>query len=152
MDILKQLQILIGVEAQVSTVASNRIMVTTDINKIRSIADLLKNYGFDHVKSVTATDYPGKNEIEISYILSSYSDFKLSQILLILKTSIDRNKSKAPSLCDIWSSVEFLERETYDLMGVFFEGHPSNTPLLLPEDYQGARPLRKEFKLPKVEG
>jgi NADH:ubiquinone oxidoreductase subunit C len=34
-------------------------------------------------------------------------------------------------------------------MGILFEGHPENAPLILPEDYKGIRPLRKDFKLTK---
>ncbi len=147
--VFKDLKSMIEPEAQISILSSNRLIITTSTDKLELIANLLKNYGFDHVKSVTAIDYPMKNIIEISYLISSFNNLNLSKIILTLKTLIDRNKSISKSLYKVWPSVEFLERETYDLMGVFFEEHPENTSLILPEDYKDIRPLRKDFKLIK---
>ncbi|MEM1545632.1 MAG: NADH-quinone oxidoreductase subunit C [Candidatus Methanomethylicia archaeon] len=147
--VFKDLKSMIEPEAQVSTLPPNRLVITASIDKLELIANLLKNYGFDHVKSVTATDYPMKNVIEISYLISSFNNLDLSKIILTLKILIDRSKSTSKSLCKVWPSAEFLERETYDLMGIFFEGHPENASLILPEDYKDIRPLRKDFKLTK---
>ena len=147
--IFEDLKLIIEPEAQISILSPNRLIITANIDKLEFIAKLLKNYGFDHVKSVTAIDYPMKNVIEISYLISSFSNLDLSKTILILKTFIDRNKSISKSLYKVWPSVEFLERETYDLMGILFEEHPENAPLILPEDYKGTRPLRKDFKITK---
>jgi|YelNatPaOPRAMG01_1025707.scaffolds.fasta_scaffold17676_5 NADH-quinone oxidoreductase subunit C len=147
--IFEDLKLIIEPEAQISILSLNRLIITANVDKLEFIANLLKNYGFDHVKSVTAIDYPMKNVIEISYLISSFSNLDLSKTILILKTFIDRNKSISKSLYKVWPSVEFLEREAYDLMGILFEEHPENAPLILSEDYKGTRPLRKDFKITK---
>ena len=48
-------------------------------------------------------------------------------------------------LRDMFYSVEFHEREVFEMLGVYFEGHPDNRRLLLPEDWADLPPLRKDF-------
>lgn len=50
-----------------------------------------------------------------------------------------------PSLSEIWPAAIWHEREAYDLMGIWFTGHPDLRRILLPEDWQGY-PLRKDYK------
>ena len=56
------------------------------------------------------------------------------------------DSTKLPSLRDVFYSVEFHERECFEMLGVHFEGHPDNRRLLLPEDWADLPPLRKDFK------
>ena len=50
----------------------------------------------------------------------------------------------APSLFDLWPGTEFHERETYDMFGIRFDGHPDLSRILMPEDWEG-HPLRKDY-------
>ena len=49
-----------------------------------------------------------------------------------------------PSLFELWPGVEAHERETYDMFGIRFEGHPDLSRILMPEDWEG-HPLRKDY-------
>ncbi|MFN2463872.1 MAG: NADH-quinone oxidoreductase subunit C [Candidatus Dormibacteria bacterium] len=49
-----------------------------------------------------------------------------------------------PSLSGVWPGMNWLERETYDLFGIEFEGHPDQRRLLMPVDWEG-HPLRKDY-------
>lgn len=49
-----------------------------------------------------------------------------------------------PSLFDLWPGTEFHERETYDMFGIRFDGHPDLARILMPEDWEG-HPLRKDY-------
>ena len=49
-------------------------------------------------------------------------------------------------MTSIWKSADWQERETYDLMGIKFQGHPNLKRIYLPDDWEG-HPLRKDVKL-----
>src|SRR5579885_923427 len=55
--------------------------------------------------------------------------------------------TRTPSLRDVFYSVEFHERECFEMFGVYFEGHPDMRRLLLPEDWADIPPFRKDFKI-----
>ena len=114
-------------------------------------AKRLKDMGFDHVKSVTATDFPEQKELEVTYHISSLGDLELAKVIVALKTRVSSDDPRIPSLVEIWPSSKYPEREEHEMLGVIFEGHPELERLLLPEDYEGPPPLRKEFKV-RTEG
>ena len=103
------------------------------------------------MKSITAIDLPQENKIDMVYHISSFLDAELAKLIFELRTFLDRQDPKIPSLIDVWPSAEYLERETLDLMGVKFAGLPKRERLFLLENFEGGPPLRKDFKL-KTEG
>ncbi|MGZ8891171.1 MAG: NADH-quinone oxidoreductase subunit C [Nitrososphaeraceae archaeon] len=126
----------------------NRIKIYVEPKNIIEVAFFLKShFGLDHAESVCGTDYPNENIIEVIYHLNSYSHEELAHIIFALSTKTDRNSSYLPSLLPVFKSVEYHERETYEMLGVYFEGHPRNERFLLPEDWADIPPLRKEFRI-----
>ena len=63
-----------------------------------------------------------------------------------LKLACDGENPTAPTLSDLWAGANWHERETWELFGVQFTGHPHLVKLLLPEPFEG-HPLRKDFEL-----
>ncbi|MCG3211177.1 MAG: NADH-quinone oxidoreductase subunit C/D [Anaerolineae bacterium] len=51
-----------------------------------------------------------------------------------------------PSVTDVWPTADWLERETYDLMGINFVGHPNMRRMMMPDNWVG-HPLRKDYAL-----
>jgi len=65
---------------------------------------------------------------------------------LLIRTHVAREGGRLASLTGVWAGANWHERETYEMFGVVFDGHPNLVPLLLPEGFEG-HPLRKEFVL-----
>lgn len=145
-----------GTKTEIAYVKPNRIRVNVKKEDVKEVAEFIRDeMNFDHAESVTGVDYPDKNEIEVVYHLGSYTDSQLAKQILTLATRAPREKepnpgkdsSRLPSLRDVFYSVEFHERECFEMLGVYFEGHPDNRRLLLPEDWADLPPLRKDFKI-----
>ncbi len=127
------------------------IRVKTTSENVLEIAKELKKLGFDHVKSVTAVDYIKEERFEILYHISSYLNQDFFGVIVELAYDVPRAKPTAKSLYNVWKSVDFWERETYEMFGVVFEGHPDLRPLLLDEELAKKHPMRKDF-IVKEEG
>jgi NADH-quinone oxidoreductase subunit C len=65
---------------------------------------------------------------------------------LLLRTRVSRAEPVLPTVTALYRGANWHERETSEMFGVTFEGHPGLTPLLLPDGFEG-HPLRKEFVL-----
>lgn len=65
---------------------------------------------------------------------------------LLLKTLVPRDAAELPSATAVYRGANWHERETFEMFGVEFTGHPDLKPLLLPDGFEG-HPLRKEFIL-----
>jgi NADH-quinone oxidoreductase subunit C len=125
-----------------------RIKIGVSSSDIIEVASFIREaLSFDHAEAVTGTDYPKDNQIELLYHLGSYSRDDLAGQVLSLSTRISRNDARSPSLISVFKSVEFHERETFEMLGVYFEGHPRNERFLLPEDWADIPPLRKDFRI-----
>lgn len=137
-----------GDKVNVLYVKPLRMKIATGAADIVAIALYLRDtLGFDHAESVAGTDYPKDNQIEVIYHLGSYGVPGLEGQIMSLTTRTSRDGATLPSLTKIFRSVEYHERETFEMLGVFFEGHPRNDRFLLPEDWADIPPLRKEFRI-----
>jgi NADH-quinone oxidoreductase subunit C len=63
-----------------------------------------------------------------------------------VRSVVPRDGGHLPTVHDLWAGADWHERETAELFGVVFDGHPNLAKLLLPEEFEGF-PLRKEFAL-----
>jgi NADH:ubiquinone oxidoreductase subunit C len=125
-----------------------RMKILVEPTDILAIAMFLRdNLDFDHAESVAGTDYPKDNQIEVIYHLGSYGTETMEGHIMALATRTSRNDARLPSLIDVFRSVEYHERETFEMLGVYFEGHPRNERFLLPEDWADIPPLRRDFRI-----
>jgi len=131
-------------------VLPQRIFVKVRREVVRQVAEEVKRLGFDMPVSAGATDYPDRKVFEAFWIVWS-SRFN---VVLVLKTDVDREKPEVDSLVGVWKGAQKFERETWELMGIDFKGHPKLRRLLLPEDWDYEKegyPLRKDFSLKPYE-
>jgi len=68
------------------------------------------------------------------------------QLYSLVKVFVDEDAAHVPTLCGVWKTANWLEREIYDLFGVIFDEHPDLRRILMPADYEGY-PLRKDFPI-----
>jgi NADH-quinone oxidoreductase subunit C len=145
-----------GTKTKVAFVKPDRVRIDVGRDDIKEVAEFARDVlNFDHAESVSGVDYPQDKEIEVVYHLGSYTDPSLSRQILVLATRAQREENpipgndatKLPSLREIFYSVEFHEREIFEMFGVYFQGHPDNRRLLLPEDWADLPPLRKDFAI-----
>ncbi len=79
---------------------------------------------------------------EVNYHLFSTTKFHRIR----LKVVLNEEDIHVPSVTGVWRTANWHERETFDLFGVIFDGHPDLRRILLPDDWQG-HALRKDFPL-----
>ena len=119
-------------------------------NNLLSIVEALKNDGFNYLQCQGGYDEgPGLN-IVCFYNLIEMNEFKedISPREVRLKVFLDRKGDlTVPSLYSLFRGADWQERETFDMYGVNFKGHPHPKRLLMPEDWKGW-PLRKDYVQP----
>ena len=71
-----------------------------------------------------------------------------THVFVMLRTPCDSGEPHVPSLTSVWSGANWCERETYDMFGIVFDGHPDLRRIFLEESFPG-HPLRKSFLPPR---
>jgi NADH-quinone oxidoreductase subunit C len=101
-----------------------------------------ENLFFNYLFCLTCVDW--KTHLTMVYHLSSLRYHHN----IVIKCKLDRNKPEIETVCLIWKTAEFLEREVYEMFGVNFIDHPDLRLLILPDGWEGKNPLRKDFEDP----
>ncbi len=135
---------------KVDYIRRRRVKVTVPLAEIKSVALFVRDgLGFDHIGAVAGTDYPQTNEFEVIYFVGSLSTPGQEDLIVQLAERVKREDSPVvPSLVEVWTGAEYQERETFDMLGIRFEGHPDLRRILLPEDWNDLPPLRKDYNSP----
>lgn len=110
--------------------------------KIAAVCAFLKTQG-KHVRlaGISAIDrLPAEPRFEVVYFVH----FITEGFRLRLKCSLPGENPQIDSVTQVWSGAAWYERETFDMFGVRFNGHPDLKRILMPDDWQG-HPLRKDF-------
>ena len=100
-----------------------------------------QNLDFDFLFCVTCVDW--KTHLTMVYHFTSTKH----RHSIVVKAKLDRSKPEIETVCDIWRTAEFHEREQAELFGVNFLNHPDLRKLILTDDFEGF-PLRKDFEDP----
>lgn len=102
---------------------------------------------FHLLLDVTAVDQYGREpRFDVVYHLYSIPLRRRIRV----KTSCGERDPVVPSVVDLFPTADFHERETYDLFGIRFDGHPDLRRILLPPEYEH-HPLRKDFPVEGIE-
>jgi NADH-quinone oxidoreductase subunit C len=120
------------------------LTVTVAAGDYRRVAEFVRN---DREVSCNFFDFlcgVDEEAAGIAVVLHVYSTSHHHHVQV--RSVVPRDGGVLPSVHDLWAGADWHERETAELFGVAFDGHPHLAKLLLPEEFEG-HPLRKEFAL-----
>jgi len=99
-----------------------------------------ENLFFNYLFCLTCVDW--KTHLTMVYHLSSLR-FHHN---IVVKSKLERNNAEIETVCNLWKTAEFHEREVYEMFGVNFINHPDLRLLILPDGWEGKNPLRKDYE------
>jgi NADH-quinone oxidoreductase subunit C len=97
--------------------------------------------GLDYFLYATAVDWPSRNP-RFTVVWEARS--LANKTRLRIKTTAAMPEPHVPSLTSVWPAADWHERETWDLFGIKFDGHPDLRRILMPDSWEGF-PLRKDY-------
>ena len=128
-----------------SEINFNQLFIDIDVENLISVILFLKNNEkckFKQLIDITAADYPQREKrFKIIYLLLSHEN----NLRVVIYINIDE-KTTVPSITKIFSSANWMEREVFDMYGIFFKDHPDLRRILTDYGFTGY-PLRKDFPL-----
>ena len=99
---------------------------------------------FEMCLGVSGVNYPDDKDRELHAVYPLLSMTNNQRIRL--EVSVPDSHPHIPSLVEVWAGNNWNERETFDMFGIIFDGHPGLTRILMPDDWQG-HPQRKDYAL-----
>lgn len=97
---------------------------------------------FNFLFCLTCIDW--KTHLTMVYHLTSTS----YRHNIVVKSTLEKSKPEIETVCNIWRTAEFHEREVYEMFGVNFKNHPDLRLLILPDGWEGKNPMLKDFEDP----
>jgi len=99
---------------------------------------------FELCSGVSGVHYPGDagRELHAVYHFTSMTYNRRIRV----EVSVSDADPHIPSLCSVYPALDWHERETFDMFGIVFDGHPALTRILMPDDWPG-HPQRKDYPL-----
>jgi len=127
-----------------------RVLLATRENYV-SVVRALVDEGYTMCIDLTGVDYLNLPNRTVGHgvtperfeVVANFLSLTLRQRIRV-RVQIPENDATLPSLFDLHPGTEAHERETYDMFGISFDGHPDMTRILMPEDWDG-HPLRKDY-------
>ena len=128
-----------------SKIIFGQLVVEINVQDLYSTILYLKTNAkcrFKQLIDITAIDYPEKNKrFQLVYFLLSHEN----NLRISIKTNIEEEIS-IPSITKIFPSSNWMDREVFDMYGIFFKNHPNLKKILTDYGFEGY-PLRKDFPL-----
>ena len=113
--------------------------------KLVEVAFILRDsLKFEMCMGVNGVHYPEQTGRELHAVYPLLSLTKNQRIRL--EVSVPDSHPHIPSLVEVWAGNNWHERETFDMFGIIFDGHPGLTRILMPDDWKG-HPQRKDYAL-----
>lgn len=119
-------------------------ILIVDRSALRDACRLLRDgeAGFNHLSNLCGVDYLAMGlEPRFAVVYHLYSPSLARRVSL--KVPVEEGDATVPSIVELWPGADYHERETFDMYGIRFDGHPNLTRILMPDDAT-LHPLRKD--------
>ena len=124
------------------------LTLVVEREQLLGVARVLRDHPdlrFEMCMSVSGVHYPHESGRELHAVYHLLSITHGSRRLRLEVTCPDGD-AHIPSVVSVWPAANWHERETWDMFGIEFDGHPSLTRILMPDDWPG-HPQRKDYPL-----
>ncbi len=101
---------------------------------------------FDFLMDLTAVDYLKKNPVRYEVVYHFYSSKYNTRFRV--KIPVSEEDCILETVCELWKTANWFEREIWDMYGIRFKGHPNLKRILMYEGFKG-HPLRKDYPINK---
>ena len=116
-----------------------------NVSRLVEVSMILRDkLKFEMCLGVSGVNYPDDKGRELHAVYPLLSMTNNQRIRL--EVSVPDSHPHIPSLVEVWAGNNWNERETFDMFGIIFDGHPGLTRILMPDDWQG-HPQRKDYAL-----
>jgi NAD(P)H-quinone oxidoreductase subunit J len=123
-------------------------VIKVEADFLLPLCTALYAYGFNCLQCQCGIDLGPGQQLVSMYHLIKISDNADRPEEVRLKVFLPRENPRVPSVYWIWKTADWQERESFDMYGIIYEGHPNLKRLLMPEDWVGW-PLRKDYISPE---
>lgn len=149
--ILTKLTSKFGEGSFVSSEFRNELTIVVPPDRINDVCRFLKeepDLSFDFLADLCGIDMntPEKRFGVIYNLFSLKNKYRIR-----LKVVVEEKNPVVPTVTTVWGTANWHERETYDMFGIVFDGHPDLRRVYMPDNYEH-HPLRKDFPLMGIPG
>ena len=144
------------VHGAVSTLSRGQLVVHPERADYVDMVGLLYDDGYRFCADLTGADYlrhlerplpadvrPERFEVVVNLLSTEH------RRRVRLRVQVPEADPRLPSIFLLHPGTEAMERETYDMFGIVFTGHPDLSRILMPDDWEG-HPLRKDFGVGRI--
>jgi NADH-quinone oxidoreductase subunit C len=144
------------VHGAISSLSHGQLVVFPERNAYLDVVRALLDDGYQMCVDLTGVDYLARmgrplpagvrpERFEVVVNLLSFDPPRRIR----LRVQVPESDPRLPTLFELHPGTDAMERETYDMFGIVFEGHPDLTRILMPDDWEG-HPLRKDYGIGRI--
>jgi len=130
-------------DAQFNTHVNGDTEILVPADRYLEVVRACYDAGFAYCSVVTAIDWQDRLTLVAS--LARINPDEVGVRTIHIKVDLPRQGAHIPSITHLYPGANWHERETYDMYGIRFDGHPNHRRILLPDNWQGGHPLLKDF-------
>ncbi|MGC8917579.1 MAG: NADH-quinone oxidoreductase subunit C [Thermoanaerobaculum sp.] len=126
---------------------AGQVSVVVELEKLLTVLSALRDFGYKFLVDLTAVDWKDRPEgrFDVVYWLHRHADSARLRVKVGVADGVE-----VPSVVGLWPTANWMEREVFDMFGIYFAGHPNLERILTWEGFSG-HPLRKDFPIEGVD-